>query len=321
LAVLSALLFLLLTSVHAEDGPWTVPRTSWGDPDLQGHWTNHTLLTLERPKELGDKAFFTPQEWKAYIEKQAKADTTTFGASYTAHYNLDDYGLGDSQSKLVENLRTSIITDPPNGHLPPLTPAAQARRETFLAWHEKHQFDSAKTRSLAERCIVWVNEGPPMLPRGYNNHYQIIQAKGYVVILLEMIHDARVIPLDGRPHISPKIRKWLGDSRGHWEGDTLVVETTNFDSRLHQHSAYDYSGVTEQLKVIERFKRTGPNRIDYSFTVSDPGTWTQPWSGESPWESTQGPMFEYACHEGNYGLANTLSGMRAEERADKKKGD
>jgi hypothetical protein len=311
---LSLLLPLAFLSAHAEDAQWTLPRTSWGDPDLEGHWTNRTLITLERPDALADKAYFTPEEFKAYAAAQEGADETTFGASYTAHYNLDDYGLGDAQNQQVEYLRTSIITKPENGRLPPLTPEAKARREAYLAFHKEHQFDSAKTRSLAERCIVWVNTGPPILPRGYNSHYQIIQAKGYVVIMMEMIHDARIIPLDGSPHASPNIRSWLGDSRGHWEGDTLVVETTNFDDRLHQHSEYNFSGITKALKVTERFTRTGPNHIDYRFTVSDPGTWTAPWSGTSPWESTDGPMFEYACHEGNYGMPNTLSGMRAEER-------
>jgi len=294
---------------------WTMPRTSYGDPDLQGYWTNHSMLPLERPKELGDKARFTEKELAAYREKEMQAKVTNFGASTTVHYNLDDYGLGDDQIHLVHNLNTSLIVDPKNGQLPPLTPVAQKRRDASVAWAKVHEFDSAKTRGLGERCMVWTNEGPPIQPFGYNTHYQIIQTKGYVVILMEMIHDARVIPLDGRPHLDPKVRNWLGDSRGHWEGDTLVVETTNFKAGLHEDYRFHYAATTEKLRVVERFTRTGPNRIDYRFTVEDPGTWTKPWSGEAPWESVEGPIFEYACNEGNYGLPNTLSGMRAKERA------
>jgi hypothetical protein len=307
------LLALGIGVAHAAD-KWTAPRTAYGDPDLQGYWTNHTVLPLERPKGLGNKRKFTEKGLKAYIEKQRHAATTNFGASNSVHYNLEDYGLGDDQIHLVHNLNTALVVDPKNGHLPPMTPEAEKRRDTYLAWKKVHQFDSAKTRSLGERCIVWTNEGPPILPRGYNTHYQIIQTEGYVVILLEMIHDARVIPLDGRPHLDPKIRNRLGDSRGHWEGDTLVVETTNFTPGLHQDFQFHYAGTTKALRVVERFTRTGPKRIDYRFTVEDPGTWTRPWTGESPWESVKGPIFEYACHEGNYGLPNTLSGMRAKER-------
>ncbi len=301
-------------AAQAESGKWVAPRTSYGDPDLQGYWTNHTMLALERPKDLGDKAYFTEKEQAAYREKEMHAKVTNFGASTSVHYSLDEYGLADDQIHLVHNLRTSIIIDPKNGRLPPVTPEAEARAKAYLAFRKEHQFDSAKTRGLGERCIVWANEGPPILPRGYNTHYQIVQTEGYVVILAEMIHDARVVPLDGRPHVDSKVRNYLGDSRGHWEGDTLVVETTNFKGNIHQDFVLGYSGTTEALKVVERFTRTGPDRIDYQFTVEDPGTWTRPWTGSSPWEKVDGPIFEYACNEGNYGLPNTLSGARADER-------
>lgn len=312
--LLLALVALSLAGQAFAAEKWVAPRTSYGDPDLQGYWTNHTVLPLERPTELADKAMFTEAEFEAYLEKEKAAQVTNFGASTTVHYNLDDYGLADDQIHLVHNLHTSLIVDPKDGRLPPLTPEAQKRRDTYLAWRKVHQFDSAKTRGTGERCIVWGNEGPPILPRGYNTHYQIVQTEGTVVILSEMVHDARIVPLDGRAHISAKVHNWLGDSRGHWEGDTLVVETTNFNDRLHKEFQFGYAGTTEALRVVERFTRTGPNRIDYSFTVEDPGTWTKPWSGYSPWESVDGPIFEYACHEGNYGLPNTLSGMRAKER-------
>ena len=314
LAVIALLTIASCGAAHAASAKWTTPRTSYGDPDLQGYWTNHTMLALERPKELGDKAFFTEKELAAYRDKEMHAKVTNFGASTAVHYSLDDYGLADDQIHLVHNLRTSIIIDPKNGRLPPLTPAAEKRQQAHLAFNKVHQFDSAKTRGLGERCIVWPNEGPPILPRGYNTHYQIVQTEGYVVILLEMIHDARVIPLDGRPHVDQKIRNWMGDSRGHWEGNTLVIETTNFNDRIHSDFVLGYAGTTKALKVVERFTRTGPNRIDYEFTVDDPGTWTKPWTGSSPWERADGPIFEYACNEGNYGLPNTLSGARAEER-------
>jgi hypothetical protein len=299
---------------QAESGKWVAPRTSYGDPDLQGYWTNHTILSLERPAALGDKAQFTDKELATYIKKEIQAKNAQFSSSDSVHYSPDDYGLGDEQIHLVHNLNTSIITDPKSGHLPPLTPEAQARAAAHTAFNKLHQYDSAKTRGLGERCLEWPNEGPPILPLGYNANYQIVQTEGAVVILLEMIHDARVIPLDGRPHEDSKVRNWLGDSRGHWEGDTLVIETTNFNDRIHSDFVLGNAGTTKALKVVERFTRTGPNRIDYTFTVEDSGTWTRSWSGSSPWERVDGPIFEYACNEGNYGLPNTLSGARAEER-------
>lgn len=300
-------------AAHAAD-KWTVPRTSFGDPDLEGYWSNRTVLPLERPKELGNKATYTEQELAGFIKREIAAKEAEFNSEDSVHYNPDDYALGDTQAHLVHNLNTSVIVDPKNGRLPPLTPEAQARRDSNQKWRKVHQFDSAKTRDLGERCIKWANEGPPMLPLGYNASYQIMQTEGYVVILMEYIHDVRVIPLDGRPHLDSKVRTWLGDSRGHWEGDTLVVETTNFRKDLHTDFMFEFTGTSKGLHVTERFTRTGPKRIDYRFTVEDPGTWTKPWSGVSPWESTDGPIFEYACHEGNYGLPNTLSGMRAKER-------
>ena len=313
---LAALLLSALAAgiAQAESNGWTAPRTSYGDPDLQGYWTNRTVLPLERPKALGNKATYTEKELAAYQKREIARKDVEFNSEDSVHYSPDDYALGDTQAALVHNLNTSIIVDPKNGRLPPLTPAAEARHDANLAWRKVHQYDSAKTRDPGERCLKWANEGPPILPLGYNENYQIVQTEGYVAILMEMIHDVRIIPLDGRPHVGAKAQSWLGDSRGHWEGDTLVVETTNFKSGLNTNFMFAFTGTTDALRVVERFKRTGPNRIDYSFTVEDPGTWTRPWSGIAPWETTEGPIFEYACNEGNYGLPNTLSGMRAEER-------
>jgi hypothetical protein len=294
---------------------WQVPRTLWGDPDLAGYWTNRSLTRLERPAELAGKAFFSEDEFAVWLEKEMNPDgpAALNGEVIAVHYDLDDYGLGDSQNPLVHNLRTSLIVDPPDGRLPAMTPEAEERAAAYRYNLEHHQWDSAKNAALSDRCIVWESAGPPIVPRGYNNLFQIFQAEDYVVVVLEMNHDARIIPLDGRAHVD-RIVQYLGDARGHWDGDTLVVETTNFNDQIHFDGQLKYSGTSEELVVTERFTRTGDNRILYEFTVDDPKTWVRPWSGEVPVQRTEGPMFEFACHEGNYGLANTLSGARADER-------
>jgi hypothetical protein len=284
-------------------------RTPDGQPDLQGYWTNTTVTPLERPKDLGTKAFFTPEEAAAYEKKQlATPEPTGKGTYADVHYNMAQFGLEKSQTKVAANIRTSLITDPPDGRIPPMTPEAQKRNADRAAKLKGHEFDSAQNRSLAEQCILWPNEGPPMLPVGYNSNLQIVQGPGYVAVLQEMIHDVRVIPTDGSPHLPPDVRQWMGDSRGHWEGDTLVVDTTNFTDRTA------FRGSSANLHVVERFRRVDANTILYSFTVDDPSTWAHPWSAEIPMTQIKGPIFEYACHEGNYGMANNLSGARAEEQ-------
>ncbi len=286
-----------------------VMRTPDGVPDLQGYWTNASVTPLERPKDLGNKAFFTPEEAAAYQKKQLAIPEPTGKGTYNdVHYNLSQFGLDKTQSKVATDIRTSLITDPPDGRLPAMLPEAVKRNADRVAANKGHEFDGPENRGLAEQCIIWPNEGPPMMPVGYNSNLQIVQGPGYIAILQEMIHDVRVIPTDGRPHLASAIHQWMGNSTGHWEGDTLVVDTTNFTDRTA------FRGSSKNLHVVERFRRTDADTIDYSFTVSDPDTWAQPWSADVPMTKIQGPIYEYACSEGNYGMANNLSGARAEEK-------
>jgi hypothetical protein len=285
----------------------TSMRTPDGQPDLEGYWTNTTVVPLERPKELAGKAFFTPEEAAAYAKEQLSKPEPP-GPDTDTHYNLAQYGLDKSQSKIAANLRTSLISDPPDGRVPPMTPEAIQRNAERAARRKGHEFDGPENRGLGEQCIMWGNEGPPMLPIGYNSNLQIVQSPGYVAILIEMIHEVRMIPTDNSPHPPSSIRQWMGDSRGHWEGDTLVVDTTNFTDKTAFH------GSTENLHVVERFRRVDADTILYQFTVDDPSTWARSWSAEIPMTRIQGPIFEYACHEGNYGIVNSLSGARADEQ-------
>jgi len=290
---------------------WTPPRTPDGHPDLQGIYTNSSITPLERPKELGAKEFYTEQE-AAEVQKRALVPAPIAERSGTeAHYEFTQFGLDRTQSQIAFSLRTSMIVGP-EGRVPPLTPEAQQRNAQRAALAKGHEFDGPENRTIQERCIIWANEGPPMLPAGYNNYLQIVQTPAYVVIMQEMIHDARIIPVDGRPHAAPNIRKWLGDSRGRWEGDTLVVDTTNFTDKTN------FRGSRENLHVVERFTRVDEKTVRYEFTVDDPATWTKPWSAEMPLARDKGPIFEYACHEANYGFANNLKGARALETKDKK---
>jgi hypothetical protein len=287
----------------------TTPRTADGHPDLQGYWTNATVTPLERPKELAGRAFFTKEEASEYAKQAlARTEETGPGTYGDVHYNMAQFGLEKNQSKVASNVRTSLIVDPPEGRIPPMTPAARKRVAERAAKNKGHEFDGPENRGLAERCIVWGSAGPPIMPVGYNSNMQIVQGGGYVAVVQEMIHDARIIPTDGRPHLPSGVRQWLGDSRGHWEGDTLVVDTTNFTDKTA------FRGSSENLHVVERFRPVDADTILYSFTVDDPATWTSPWSAEIPMTRIQGPLFEYACSEGNYGMANNLSGARAEEK-------
>jgi hypothetical protein len=264
---------------------------------------------LERPKELGNKAFFTPEEAAEYAKHQLAVPEPTGPGTYAdVHYNMSQFGLEKNQATLAANIRTSLITDPPDGRVPAMTPEARQRNADRAAQNKGHEFDGPENRGLAERCIMWGNEGPPMLPVGYNSNLEIVQGPGYVAIMQEMIHDVRVIPTDGSPHLPSTVRQWMGDSRGHWEGDTLVVDTTNFTDKTA------FRGSSEHLHVVERFRRVNADTVLYQFTADDPSTWTHSWSAEIPMTKIQGPIFEYACHEGNYGMANNLSGARAEEK-------
>ena len=298
-----ALAALLMVGSCAAAQTKTAFRTPDGQPDLQGIWTNLNNVPLERPKGLGAKEVYTQAELDAIAKKPFQGDRAVLPE---AHYDLSQFGLDANQGKAAPNLRTSLIVGP-EGTVPPLTPEARQRLAAAAAKLKGHEFDGPENRPIGERCIVWPKEGPPMLSSSYNNDMQIVQAPGYVAILMEMIHDVRIIPTDGSPHAPASVRQWLGDSRGHWEGNTLVVDTTNFKE------GFSFRGSTANIHVIERFTRSSDTTITYEFTVDDPATWTQPWSGQMQMAKIPGPMFEYACHEGNYGMANNLSGERALE--------
>lgn len=289
---------------------WTTPRTPDGKPDLQGIWTNATITPFERPRELAGKEYFTEQEAAEY-EKRVLAESNRDRrssdpvADVGGAYNEFWFDRG---TKVVPTRRTSIVVDPPDGRVPPLTPAAQ-KAAAARAAIAKRPPEGPEDLAPPVRCLVWPTSGPPMLPTAYNNNYQILQGPGYVAILVEMIHDMRIIPLDGRPHIPANIRQWLGDSRGRWDGNTLVVDTTNFTDKT------SLRGSDKDLHLIERFTRTGENTIMYEFTVEDPTAFTRVWKGEIPLTKASGPLYEYACHEGNYAMEGILKGARAQEKA------
>jgi hypothetical protein len=285
---------------------WTPPRTPDGQPDLQGLWTNATITPLERPRELEEKQFLTPEE-AAALEKQVVQTRVDRAPPPGEPGGYNEFWF-DRGTKVVRTRRTSLVVDPPNGRIPPLTPQAQERMENTRAAAREHPAEGPENRSLPERCLLWPTAGPPMLPAGYNSMYEIVQTPEYVMILTEMIHDARVIPLDGRPHLPRNVRQWMGDSRGHWEGDTLVIDTSNFTNKT------SFRGSSEKLHLVEKFTRTDPETILYRFTVDDPEAFTSSWSVELPMTKASGPLFEYACNEGNYALTDILAGARADER-------
>jgi hypothetical protein len=304
------LVFLVTTFASAQTKKWTPPRMADGHPDLQGFWTNNTYTSLERPRNVS-KEFYTREEALELEKKAANEETeqTVPGTVADVHYDFTQFSLDRNQSAHALNLRTSIIVDPVDGKLPPLTAEGQKRAAERAELAKRvGRWDSAQSNDLDDRCIIFQGAGPPMLPQGYNSNYQIVQTPGYVMILFEMAHDTRIIPLDARPHVSRNIRQWTGDSRGHWEGDTLVIETTNFNGKN------PLRGSSENLRVVERLTRVDADTIQYKFTVEDESTWTRPWTGEIPLRKTIGPLFEHACHEGNYGLYNTLVGARLEEK-------
>ena len=290
---------------------WKVPRTADGQPDLQGFWTNTTYTPLERPKNI-TKEFYTKEEALDIAKKAAlvEAEETEPGTIADVHYDFTQFGLDRSQSGFALNLHTSLIVDPPDGRLPPLSAEGQ-KRAAERAQARKRMgapTDAVQNQPLSVRCIIMDRDGPPMLPEAYNNNYQIVQTPGNVMILVEMIHHVRIIPTDGRPRLPQNVRQWMGSYTGRWEGDTLIVETTNFTDKTA------FQGSSENMRLTERFTRVDENTIMYKFTVDDPATWTRPWSAELPMTKTIGPLFEHACHEGNYGLGNTLAGARNEDK-------
>ena len=292
---------------------WTPPRTQDGQPDLQGTWTNATITPFERPAALGNKAFLTEAEARA-LERQAAARRDEDAPPRSGDVGSYNQVWFDSGDRVIASRRTSLVVDPLDGRVP-LRPEAEAARD----YNQAHERDSYEFMSVWDRCIT---RGVPggMFPAGYNNAYQIVQSPGYVVIHYEMIHEARIIPIDGRPHVAARVRSWNGDSRGRWDGNTLVVDTTNYNNKgwiATQAAAGRIKGVpqTESLHVVERFTPIDANTIDYQATIDDPAMFTRPWTVSIPLhrDSTY-RIYEYGCHEGNRAVEGILRGARAEEQ-------
>ncbi len=317
----------------ATSATWNVPRTPHGDPDLQGVWNFATATPLERPGELQGRDRLTDQEAAEFeheIRQNVDADRKTAldkgeagkpvasAARSTAaqlspelRFAYNNFWYDENRTKTVETKRTSLVVDPPDGRVPAITEEARARQAARA--RTAGRVDGPEDRGISERCIVGFNAGPPMTPSYYNNHVQIFQGPGYVALLNEMIHSVRIVPLDGRPRLGPRLPQLAGNSRGRWEGNTLVVETTNFSPKS------PFRGSTETMRLVERFTRVGDTTLLYGFTAEDPATWTRAWSVEFPMRTTGEKVYEYACHEGNYGMANILTAARAEEKAAAKK--
>ena len=297
-----------------------VSRTAWGDPDLNGVWDFRTLTPFERPEDLADQEFFTEEEAAQFeanrlAEFEVRDDQEP--ADIVGNYNQFWFDPGDQVSATNQ---TSLVIDPPSGRVPALVSVAQAKADALREHREgidPHAptyggfVDDLGGGMFAVRCILGFNSGPPMTPGGYNQNVQLFQTPDHVVLLNEMVHSSRVIPLDGREHISDNVRQWMGDSRGHWEGNTLVVETTNF----LRETSFRNGVTTSDLKLVEKFTRTDAGTLLYDVTVEDPNTWSRPWSYRIPMRANDMPIFEYACHEGNYGLENILAGAREKEAA------
>jgi hypothetical protein len=292
---------------------WTPPRTPDGHADLEGIWASATLTPLERPKGLGAKEFYTDQEFAEYAKRASQGilgEEADLGAANAQplRYDLSLYGFDITKVKFASTKRTSLIVGP-EGVVPPILPEARKRNADRAAKNRGHEFDSYENRPLQERCIVMGQERIPMLPAvNDNNLLQITQAPGYVGMLHEINHSTRFIPTDGRPHLPANIRQWQGDSVGHWEGDTLVVDTTNFTDLT------PFRGSGEKLHLVERFTRISDDTIIYRFTAEDPTTWERSWTAEIPMTKTQGPVYEWGCHEGNTMISNILRGARVQEK-------
>ena len=300
---------------------WTPPRTSWGDPDLRGVWHLATYTPLQRPRELANKPFYTEEEaitaFKKVVEADAEVDPRT------VHYDWKEYGMDAWQGGARPNLRTSLIVDPADGRLPPLTPEA-LQRQAARAAAARLRDPAAGIRTFGNtytRCVL--GNGAIPLVRGGNPggdgstggvtaEAQLFQSPGYLTIVTQSNNDIRIIPLDGRPHLPGNVRQWWGDARGRWEGNTLVVETTNFNDRA---PATNFQGSSDALQIVERITRIGPNTMQYNYTVTDPKTWTRPWSVESQIPRVDPSLiYEFACHESNYGLINVVRGTQIRER-------
>ncbi len=298
-------------------------RTAWGDPDLQGTWTNTTTTPLQRPADLAAKESLTAEE-HAVRDRQV-ALSVDLDNRYRPAREGTPVSVGAYNNYWMERgtlgTRTSLIIDPQDGRLPPMTSDERdLQSRGRFSTYSSSRFDSVDDFNALDRCI---SRGIPgaMMPGFYNHNYQILQTPDHVVIFVEMVHDARIIPLDGRSHAPEAVRQWMGDSRGRWEGDTLVVESTNFNDKAngrqelgHTQGGGTVFGGDENLRLIERFTRVSADTIDYEFTVVDPTVWEAPWTASLPMTALDGPLFEYACHEGNYALENILTGARVAEQ-------
>jgi hypothetical protein len=278
-------------------------KTPWGDPDLRGFWLSLSYTPLERPEKYAAKPMLTPQEAIEFFVEQVKADAAVDPA--TVHYDWKEFGMDTWQSPVRPNLRSALITNPANGKLPPLSPEGQKRRAEAQAAAKVNdpQTGVSLLQNYYTRCITG-NQGPPRLPFNHDSESQIQQVPGYVLIITQSNNDVRIVPTDGRPHAPSQVRSWLGDSRGRWEGNTLVVETVNF------HPDRIWRGATGDMKLVERFTRVDADTLSYEITVTDPKTWTQPWTAEVPWPRIEPPLYEFACHEQNYGVINVVTGAQ-----------
>ena len=308
----------------ANDADWTMPRTGSGHPDLQGVWANNNATPLQRPAAWAGKERLTDEELRQLMAAASEAtnpgadalfgDQLVLAAIARTEATSYDPTTGNYNQFWIADRdwtnRTSLVIDPPDGLIPPFTEPAKERLCKRVKHLMEHPADSWLDRPIPERCISY---GAPFIFPGYNGYHQVFQSEDHVVIHQEMIHDARVIPLDGRAQLDEDVRLWNGASRGHWEGDTLVVETTNYSEKN------DFMGSSKQLTITERFTLTGPETLEWAITVNDPGTWTKPWTASIPLKRTEDAIFEYACHEGNYGMEGMLSGARAVEASDKPK--
>jgi hypothetical protein len=317
----TAILFLMSIPVMGQ----TLPHTPDGRPDFSGIWTNVTITPFERPRDLAGKEFFTEKEAADYEKltvQQRNRDKRNPGSDSDVASAYNDFWW-DSGTRVVKTRRTSIVVDPPDGRVPALTPERQKQLADRVAAIKKRcelpgceaensgqlgVADGPEDRPLMERCLAFQSGGPPMLPSAYNNNYQIVQSPNLLAVDIEMAHDVRRIPLDGSPHLPAHVRQWMGDSRGRWEGDTLVVDTTNFTDLTR------FRGADQNLHLTERFTYLDAETIIYRFTVDDPTAFTKPWTGEIPMVRAKGPLYEYACNEGNSGLAGILSSARTDEK-------
>ncbi len=311
MTVLSLILFSRTTVISQSQIEDFLPLTAWGDPDLQGIWDFRSLTPMERPNELAGKQVLTDEEAAIFVQGLASTNWDSrenpekeFGLDSDIEHGYNQFWMDFGTSLTADN-RTALVTNPSDGRIPWRDP--NIKPGGYGDAFSGHPPDGPEDRPLAERCLMGFNAGPPMIPSAYNNNVQLLQTPLTIVIFNEMINTARIVPMDTRPHLPPTLRQWAGSSRGYWEGNTLVVKTSNFLRETH------FEGSSANLELTERFTRTDPETLIYEFTVEDSEMWTEPWTASVPMTKTNGPIYEYACHEGNYGMFNILAGARNQE--------